>query len=77
MLNEVESEKVGEYVKNRLKEPSRLKAQPFKQKLALKSKGDFEMSYAGWGPDYQDMQLMILSMYTLKEKIKTNKKVAP
>ena len=31
-----------------------IKTQPFKQKLDLESKGDFELSYAGWNPDYPD-----------------------
>lgn len=31
-----------------------IKQQPFKNKLDLENKGDFEFSFAGWGPDYQD-----------------------
>ena len=32
----------------------KIKQQPFKQKLALESKGDYDISFAGWGPDYPD-----------------------
>ena len=32
----------------------KIKQQPFKQKLALESKGDYQLSFAGWGPDYPD-----------------------
>ena len=31
-----------------------IKSQPFKQKLDLESKGDFDLSYASWNPDYPD-----------------------
>lgn len=31
-----------------------IKAQPFKQKLELESKGQYDFSFAGWGPDYPD-----------------------
>ncbi|MEW8961650.1 ABC transporter substrate-binding protein [Paraclostridium dentum] len=31
-----------------------IKSQPFKQKLDLESKGDFDLSYASWNPDYAD-----------------------
>ncbi|WP_414043610.1 ABC transporter substrate-binding protein [Macrococcus sp. EM39E] len=32
----------------------KIKQQPFKQKLDLESKGNYELSLAGWGPDYPD-----------------------
>jgi oligopeptide transport system substrate-binding protein len=31
-----------------------VKSQPFKQKLELEGKGDFDLSYASWSPDYPD-----------------------
>ncbi|GGA98870.1 peptide ABC transporter substrate-binding protein [Macrococcus hajekii] len=31
-----------------------IKQQPFKQKLDLESKGNYDISFAGWGPDYPD-----------------------
>ncbi|MFG6496399.1 peptide ABC transporter substrate-binding protein [Fictibacillus sp. UD] len=53
------SKKVGEYIKNQLEKnlpglTVTIKAQPFAQKLDLESKGDYDFSFAGWGPDYQD-----------------------
>ena len=30
------------------------KIQPFKQKLKLESAQDYEISFAGWSPDYSD-----------------------
>ncbi|WP_026676103.1 peptide ABC transporter substrate-binding protein [Fictibacillus gelatini] len=58
------SKKVGEYLKNQLEKnlpglKIKIKAQPFKQKLALETKMDYEMSYAGWGPDYKDPMTFI------------------
>ncbi|TDM03794.1 peptide ABC transporter substrate-binding protein [Macrococcus carouselicus] len=32
----------------------KIKQQPFKQKLDLESKGNYDISFAGWGPDYPD-----------------------
>lgn len=53
------SGKIGEYFKEQLEQnldglTVKIKAQPFKQKLALESKGDYDFSFAGWGPDYPD-----------------------
>ncbi len=31
-----------------------IKQQPFKQKLELETNGDYQISFAGWGPDYPD-----------------------
>ncbi|GAA0704088.1 hypothetical protein GCM10008904_11230 [Paraclostridium ghonii] len=31
-----------------------IKTQPFKQKLELEQKGDFQLSHSGWSPDYPD-----------------------
>lgn len=36
-----------------------MKNQPFKQKLELETKQDYELSYAGWGPDYLDPMTFI------------------
>ncbi|MCM3719110.1 peptide ABC transporter substrate-binding protein [Fictibacillus phosphorivorans] len=53
------AKQMGEFFKNQLEKnlpgiKISIKAQPFKQKLDLESKGDYDFSYAGWGPDYQD-----------------------
>ncbi|WP_347318040.1 peptide ABC transporter substrate-binding protein [Rossellomorea sp. RS05] len=53
------SAKIGEYFKEQLESnldglTVKIKAQPFKQKLDLESKGDYDFSFAGWGPDYPD-----------------------
>ncbi|WP_070119765.1 peptide ABC transporter substrate-binding protein [Bacillus marinisedimentorum] len=58
------SKKVGEYLKNQLEKnlpglTVSIKAQPFKQKLDLETKGDYDFSFAGWGPDYQDPMTFI------------------
>ncbi|MEX6587245.1 ABC transporter substrate-binding protein [Paraclostridium bifermentans] len=31
-----------------------IKVQPFKQKLALEEKGEFQLTHSGWSPDYPD-----------------------
>lgn len=54
-----DAKKVGEYMKGQLEKnlPNvtvSIKQQPFKNKLDLEAKGDYQMSYALWGPDYQD-----------------------
>ncbi|MCG4607146.1 ABC transporter substrate-binding protein, partial [Bifidobacterium longum] len=51
--------KIGEFLKGELEKnlpgmKVTIKQQPFKNKLDLENKGDFEFSFAGWGPDYQD-----------------------
>ncbi|WRP08121.1 peptide ABC transporter substrate-binding protein [Rossellomorea aquimaris] len=53
------SKKIGEFLKEQLEQNLEgltvsIKAQPFKQKLELESKGDYDVSFAGWGPDYPD-----------------------
>ncbi len=58
------AKKTGEYIKEQLETALpgltvTLKQQPFKQKLDLESKGDYDFSYAGWGPDYQDPMTFI------------------
>ncbi|MGC4375391.1 peptide ABC transporter substrate-binding protein [Fictibacillus sp. Mic-4] len=62
------SKKVGEYLKNQLEKnlpglKIKIKAQPFKQKLVLEQKMDYDMSFAGWGPDYKD-PMTFLDMFT-------------
>ncbi|KOP31063.1 peptide ABC transporter substrate-binding protein [Exiguobacterium acetylicum] len=51
--------KVSEYLKGDLEKhlpglTINIKQQPFKNFLDLESKGDYDISTAGWGPDYQD-----------------------
>lgn len=53
------SSKIGEYFKEQLEQhldglTVNIKKQPFKQKLKLESDGDYDFSFAGWGPDYPD-----------------------
>lgn len=53
------AKRIGEYVKNQLETnlpglTVSIKQQPFKQKLELEASQDYELSLAGWGPDYQD-----------------------
>ena len=53
------SKKIGEFLKEQLEQnleglTVNIKAQPFKQKLELESKGQYDFSFAGWGPDYPD-----------------------
>lgn len=53
------SKKDAEYIKEQIESnlpgvELKIKQQPFKQKLALESKQDYELSFAGWGPDYPD-----------------------
>ncbi|HAL00189.1 MULTISPECIES: peptide ABC transporter substrate-binding protein [unclassified Exiguobacterium] len=53
------SKKISEYLKGEWEKnlpglEVTIKQQPFKNKLDLESKGEFELSFAGWGPDYQD-----------------------
>ncbi|TDM12447.1 peptide ABC transporter substrate-binding protein, partial [Macrococcus lamae] len=53
------SKKDAEYVKEQVETnlpgiELKVKQQPFKQKLALESKGDYDIAFAGWGPDYPD-----------------------
>jgi oligopeptide transport system substrate-binding protein len=58
------SKKVGEFIKEQLETNLEgltvsIKAQPFKQKLELESKGDYDFAFAGWGPDYPDPMTFI------------------
>ncbi|WP_414055974.1 peptide ABC transporter substrate-binding protein [Macrococcus equi] len=53
------SKKDAEYFKEQIEKnlpgvTLKIKQQPFKQKLDLESKGNYELSLAGWGPDYPD-----------------------
>ena len=53
------AKKIGEYLKEQLEKnlpglKINIKLQPFKQKLKLETGQDYEMSYAGWTPDYAD-----------------------
>ncbi|RIW38480.1 peptide ABC transporter substrate-binding protein [Bacillus salacetis] len=53
------SRKVGEYLKEQLEANLEglkitISQQPFKQKLEVEQKGNYDFSYAGWGPDYPD-----------------------
>ena len=41
-----------------------IKAQPFKQKLELEEKGDFQLSHSGWAPDYPDPLTFLETMQT-------------
>ncbi|WP_113930100.1 peptide ABC transporter substrate-binding protein [Bacillus sp. P14.5] len=53
------SRKVGEYLKEQLENTLdgltiSISQQPFAQKLEVEQRGDYDFSYAGWGPDYPD-----------------------
>jgi oligopeptide transport system substrate-binding protein len=53
------SKKVGEFLKEELESNLEgltvtISQQPFAQKLDLETKGDYDFSFAGWGPDYPD-----------------------
>ncbi|RXK18756.1 peptide ABC transporter substrate-binding protein [Macrococcus sp. DPC7161] len=54
-----ESKTAAEYVKEQIETnlpgvTLKIKQQPFKQKLELESKLNYELSFSGWGPDYPD-----------------------
>jgi len=58
------AKKIGEYLKEQLETnleglTVNIKQQPFKQKLELESKMQYEISFGGWGPDYQDPMTFI------------------
>jgi oligopeptide transport system substrate-binding protein len=58
------AKKVGEYLKEQLETnleglTINIKQQPFKQKLDLESKMQYDLSFSGWGPDYQDPMTFI------------------
>ncbi|ENQ3107922.1 oligopeptide transport system substrate-binding protein [Bacillus sp. 491mf] len=53
------AKKVGEYLKEQLEKnlpglKVNMKLQPFKQKLKLETAQDYDLTYAGWNPDYAD-----------------------
>lgn len=59
-----DAKKSGEFLKDQLETnlpglTVTLKQQPFKQKLDLESNMNYDFSYAGWGPDYQDPMTFI------------------
>ncbi|ANN35528.1 peptide ABC transporter substrate-binding protein [[Bacillus thuringiensis] serovar konkukian] len=58
------AKKIGEYLKEQLETnlpglTINLKNQPFKQKLKLETEQNYDISYAGWGPDYPDPMTFI------------------
>ncbi|WP_044748681.1 peptide ABC transporter substrate-binding protein [Bacillus alveayuensis] len=58
------AKKIGEYLKEQLETnleglTVNIKQQPFKQKLELESKMQYDLSFSGWGPDYQDPMTFI------------------
>ncbi len=58
------SRKIGEFLKEQLETSLpgltvTISQQPFAQKLDLESAGDYDMSFAGWGPDYPDPMTFI------------------
>ncbi|OQP20050.1 peptide ABC transporter substrate-binding protein [Geobacillus zalihae] len=62
------AKKVGEYLKEQLEKnlpglTVNIKQQPFKQKLELESNMQYELSFSGWGPDYQD-PMTFLDLWT-------------
>ncbi|MDQ0215665.1 oligopeptide transport system substrate-binding protein [Oikeobacillus pervagus] len=61
------AKKVGEYLKEQLESnldglTVNIKQQPFKQKLDLETKMNYDFSLGGWGPDYLD-PMTFLDMY--------------
>ena len=53
------AKQIGEFLKGELEKnlpglSLSIKQQPFNNKLDLENKGEFELTFAGWGPDYQD-----------------------
>ncbi|MCP8968304.1 peptide ABC transporter substrate-binding protein [Ectobacillus ponti] len=53
------AKKIGEYLKEQLEKnlpglTITIKQQPFAQKLKLETNGQYDLSFAGWGPDYPD-----------------------
>ncbi|MFD3445876.1 peptide ABC transporter substrate-binding protein [Microbacteriaceae bacterium 4G12] len=62
------AKKVGEYIKEQLEKnlpglTVTIKQQPFKQKLDLEKKFDYQFSFSGWGPDYPD-PMTFIDMFT-------------
>lgn len=53
------SKRIGEFIQSELQDSLpgltiKIKQQPLKQKIDLETKGEFQLSYAGWGADYPD-----------------------
>ncbi|EEL51783.1 peptide ABC transporter substrate-binding protein [Bacillus cereus] len=53
------SKRTGEYLKGELEKnlpgfTLKIKQQPFAQKLKLEESGDYDMTFAGWSPDFPD-----------------------
>jgi oligopeptide transport system substrate-binding protein len=62
------AKKIGEYVKAQLEQnlpglTINIKQQPFAQKLKLESNMQYDLSFSGWGPDYQD-PMTFLQLWT-------------
>lgn len=62
------AKKIGEYVKAQLEQnlpglTVNIKQQPFAQKLKLESNMQYDLSFSGWGPDYQD-PMTFLQLWT-------------
>ncbi|EEK72231.1 MULTISPECIES: peptide ABC transporter substrate-binding protein [Bacillus] len=58
------AKKIADYFKDQIEKNLKgvtvtTKIQPFKQKLKLESAQDYEISYAGWSPDYADPMTFI------------------
>ncbi len=58
------AKKIADYVKDQIEKNLKgvtinTKIQPFKQKLKLETAQDYEISYAGWSPDYADPMTFI------------------
>ncbi|MDJ1477360.1 peptide ABC transporter substrate-binding protein [Bacillus sp. LS15-K4] len=62
------AKRMAEYIKGDLEKnlqglTIQIKQQPFKQKLQLEQKGDYDISMANWGPDYKD-PISYLELFT-------------
>lgn len=62
------SKKMDEYMKNQLEKnlpglTIKLKEVPFQNRIDLDTKQDYDIQFAGWGPDYQD-PLTFISLWT-------------
>lgn len=62
------AKKMDEYMKNQLEKnlpglTVKLKEVPFQNRIDLDSKQDYDIQFAGWGPDYQD-PLTFISLWT-------------
>ncbi|MFX3623541.1 MAG: peptide ABC transporter substrate-binding protein [Ectobacillus sp.] len=76
------NKKVGEFIKAELEKnlpglTVNIKQQPFKQKLDLEKKQDYQFSFSGWGPDYPDPMTfidMFITESSFNEMSYSNKK---